>query len=371
MLAGCTEAAFERLAGCDAIAQAYFDRYPVASDFPPLRSLALGITGRVREAEAAAMEYRALADATGNEEARAWSRLTLGRALLIEGRIDPACRALREAVLGGREHRLADRLPWALALLAEADAAGGHQNEAVAAAEEAAAASDVSLRPYDPDLRRALAWVTAAGGELSTARAMLLEAAAEARERGQFGLEVLPLYDALRLGAVSEAASRLRELATLVDGPLAAAAAAHATALQSDDADTLEQVADELANLGMVLVAAEAMSAASQAYGRRGLQARARNTAARSDVLAEGCEGLRADWLQPDYESSALTTREREIATLAALGRTNREIADRLVVSVRTVEGHLYRAYAKLGISDRDQLAATLGVTRGNNRENA
>jgi DNA-binding CsgD family transcriptional regulator len=39
---------------------------------------------------------------------------------------------------------------------------------------------------------------------------------------------------------------------------------------------------------------------------------------------------------------------------------TNRLIADRLVVSVRTVEGHLYRAAAKLGTSDRTQLAALL-----------
>ncbi|MGB8254662.1 MAG: helix-turn-helix transcriptional regulator, partial [Pseudonocardiaceae bacterium] len=55
-----------------------------------------------------------------------------------------------------------------------------------------------------------------------------------------------------------------------------------------------------------------------------------------------------------------LTQREREIVTLAASGLSNRQIADRLVVSVRTVEGHLYRACAKLGASDRAELAALL-----------
>ncbi|WP_459977385.1 response regulator transcription factor, partial [Mycobacterium avium] len=35
---------------------------------------------------------------------------------------------------------------------------------------------------------------------------------------------------------------------------------------------------------------------------------------------------------------------------------SNREIADRLVISVRTVEGHLYRLFTKLGINNRDQL---------------
>jgi DNA-binding NarL/FixJ family response regulator len=56
----------------------------------------------------------------------------------------------------------------------------------------------------------------------------------------------------------------------------------------------------------------------------------------------------------------SLTRREREIVTLAAGGLSNRQIANRLVVSVRTVEGHLYRACAKLGTSDRTELAALI-----------
>jgi DNA-binding NarL/FixJ family response regulator len=39
---------------------------------------------------------------------------------------------------------------------------------------------------------------------------------------------------------------------------------------------------------------------------------------------------------------------------------TSRAIADRLVVSPRTVESHLYRIFAKLGISDRAELADVL-----------
>jgi DNA-binding CsgD family transcriptional regulator len=52
--------------------------------------------------------------------------------------------------------------------------------------------------------------------------------------------------------------------------------------------------------------------------------------------------------------------REREIANLVAAGLSNRDIADRLTVSVRTVEGHLYRACIKLDISDREELAALI-----------
>jgi DNA-binding NarL/FixJ family response regulator len=52
-----------------------------------------------------------------------------------------------------------------------------------------------------------------------------------------------------------------------------------------------------------------------------------------------------------------MTSREREIATLIAAGLSNREIAERLTVSVRTVEGHVYRVFSKLAVADRDQLA--------------
>jgi len=51
-----------------------------------------------------------------------------------------------------------------------------------------------------------------------------------------------------------------------------------------------------------------------------------------------------------------LTTREREIAMLAAEGMSNREIAERLVISKRTVDAHVAHIYTKLGISSRVQL---------------
>lgn len=52
-----------------------------------------------------------------------------------------------------------------------------------------------------------------------------------------------------------------------------------------------------------------------------------------------------------------LSPREREIARLVALGKSNREIAAQLRLSVRTVENYLYTAYAKLGITKRIELA--------------
>ncbi|WP_164983948.1 helix-turn-helix domain-containing protein, partial [Cellulomonas endophytica] len=85
--------------------------------------------------------------------------------------------------------------------------------------------------------------------------------------------------------------------------------------------------------------------------------ARAAGLAARS--------GARTPALVAATHPLPLTAREREVAALAASGLSNRAIAERLTVSVRTVEGHLYRAGQKLHLSDRAGLAAVLGGPGG------
>jgi DNA-binding CsgD family transcriptional regulator len=57
-----------------------------------------------------------------------------------------------------------------------------------------------------------------------------------------------------------------------------------------------------------------------------------------------------------------LTPRERTIVTLAASGLSNREIAHRLYVALRTVENHLYRAFPKLGVTSRQELQRIAGT---------
>jgi DNA-binding NarL/FixJ family response regulator len=51
---------------------------------------------------------------------------------------------------------------------------------------------------------------------------------------------------------------------------------------------------------------------------------------------------------------------ERRVARLAAEGRTNREIAAAAVISVKTVEANLTKAYRKLGVRSRTELARVL-----------
>ncbi|MGW3810520.1 helix-turn-helix domain-containing protein, partial [Micromonospora sp. NPDC005113] len=57
---------------------------------------------------------------------------------------------------------------------------------------------------------------------------------------------------------------------------------------------------------------------------------------------------------------SRLSPQEREVVRLAATGATNREIATQLFLSPRTVGHHLYRAFPKLGVTSRTDLASML-----------
>jgi DNA-binding NarL/FixJ family response regulator len=77
---------------------------------------------------------------------------------------------------------------------------------------------------------------------------------------------------------------------------------------------------------------------------------------ARTELLAAGARPRRI--MRSGLE--ALTPSERRVAELAASGRTNRQIAQALFVTVKTVEHQLGATYGKLGIDSRAQLAAAL-----------
>ena len=59
---------------------------------------------------------------------------------------------------------------------------------------------------------------------------------------------------------------------------------------------------------------------------------------------------------------AGLTTREREVAVLIAHGLTNRQIAERLVIALRTADNHVQHIFDKLGLSSRAQVAAWVAL---------
>ncbi|MFF8015180.1 LuxR C-terminal-related transcriptional regulator [Streptomyces sp. NPDC007929] len=148
-------------------------------------------------------------------------------------------------------------------------------------------------------------------------------------------------YDAVRLGAPGKGADRLGGVF-----------ARHADALTRADGPDLDEVARELERRGFRLFAAEAYA---QAVGAHRDPRAARHSRTRAVALARRCQGARTPALS-GLVLGELTARQRQIVTLAASGLTNRQIAERLTLSVRTVGNHLYSAYARLGANDRAAL---------------
>jgi DNA-binding CsgD family transcriptional regulator len=70
----------------------------------------------------------------------------------------------------------------------------------------------------------------------------------------------------------------------------------------------------------------------------------------------------RRRWMRPAVGTAdgLLSLREQEVAALASTGLTNQEIAERMVLSRRTVENHLARIYVKTGVHNRAGLAAMM-----------
>jgi len=319
------------------------------------RCTALAFAGRVSEALALLDLY---ASSPGvPPEVRSLSNIYRARLLLFKGRAASASRCVADAALVVRSDP--GNRSWGLALLAEAEALLGHRAAAAAARTEA-----LSLRGNDRltvlvDELRALAWVDAQEGRLTDAIAGLWAAADMARERGQHCFELIILHDLLRMGEAG-AALRARDVSELVDGSLGEAIGLHAQAVVSRRGSDIERAAAAFTRMDHALTASQLWAMASVSYRCEGLQARSTKAAKKSSEMAALCEGAKIRTATPADQVEPLSRRQREVALLAAQGATNAEIAGALSLSVRTVESHLYAAFAKLGVTARDELAEAL-----------
>lgn len=321
----------------------------------------LWAAGRHAEAEARATAAHDQIVARGYPQASAVPCLLRGQAALVTGHPASAARWFREAAPDLDDNDPVGWLHWCLLSLAEALAITRDPK----GAERALADAHKVLRPifvlWIPDSLLAEAWVAAAGGEVTRAASLARQAATVAAKGGQWAVEASALHTAVRMGHPEEVVVRLRELAGECDGDLVEACSLHAGALAAGDGTRLDQVSSSFEAMGALLLAAEASAQACAAHWRAGRRASSWASAGCARQLAERCEGAETPALAQGSRPLPLSRREQEVAGLAARGLANRAIAERLVVSVRTVEGHLDRVYAKLGVSGRGELAAALG----------
>ncbi len=149
-------------------------------------------------------------------------------------------------------------------------------------------------------------------------------------------------------------------LASRVDGELTAARLSYARAAADQDSGALAAAAARFEGLGALLYAAEALGEAAVHLRRDGASREAAATQQTAARLLARCEGAVTPFVRAIGARAQLTPAELDTALQAATGSTDKQIAEMMHLSVRTVENRLHRAYQKLGLSHRRELAEAL-----------
>jgi DNA-binding CsgD family transcriptional regulator len=318
--------------------------------------LTLTAAGDFAAADLVVARYRDMT--AGEAQANSIVDAMAGRVDMGRGALNNACAHLHTAL-----SVMTETLPrgWVMLVAAwhaQAEAARGNTAAAVAALDQAEASIGPQVAVFWPELELARAWERASIGETSAARVHAERAANLARRADMLPVEMHALHAAVRFGDRSLSA-RLRELANLLDSPLAEIIAVHGRGLADHDGDRLDNAARRFEELGAMALAADAAALAAREHARTGSRIKELESSTHAHWRASQC-GLRTPATEAIERPLPITDREREVATLAAAGLSSREIGDRLKVSARTVEGHLYRIFTKLGIVDREELAHLL-----------
>ena len=301
--------------------------------------------GRLAEAGAAAEEGVERARLAGSPRILLWAQSTLASARLAAGDVAAALQQGEQAAQEGTrpDFHATGQPGWCLGAALTAagrpdravpillDALGGPELAHVLPADRPAAAADLI------DAQLAL-------GDIAAAQAALVQAEAAAGRAGTGPAQ-----------AITEIA-RAAVLLAQERPPAAATAAASA-----------REAADEAP-----LLSARALLAEGQAHAAAGDRSAAVPALLKAHSMLDGFGALRRrdeavrELRQLGHRVSRpagattggpLTPREGEIAKLVAAGHTNREIAEQLVLSTRTIEAHLRNIYAKLGVRSRVELA--------------
>jgi DNA-binding CsgD family transcriptional regulator len=340
-----------------------FQASPMRFWYGGVYARACRLNGRIDECVRSAKQ---LSESARDVPGLAYANLAflLGYAELVRGELPAAVKLLHEALAGAEKHSVTTGLRAASCFaLAEAHAKLGQlgaANDAITEARECVPADYLFMQTA---LAVASGWALAAGGYLTDAISVVRAAGVDARKRNQPTHELACVQVAAQWGDTS-GATRARELANELSLPLADTVARHTESLLADDGEGLLAASADYRALGNRVAAADVAAQASVAFSRTKQRKRSLNAAAVAQQLATDCGGLCTPALRNPM-GQPLTDRQREIIELVAAGLSNKEIAERLVTSVRTVEGHVHRAYQRLGAESREELVEILRARQG------
>jgi DNA-binding CsgD family transcriptional regulator/tetratricopeptide (TPR) repeat protein len=317
--------------------------------------------GRLHEAEEATRSLFSTFLDAGIPVGLPIASLLQGMVALEQGRLAAADLWFTRSAEYFVRHDRGARRRWALAPLLLVSARRGD----LAKARQVAAELDglTALGVIEPVALVARGWLAWREGRHGDADDLIRAGALLAWETSARSFGIAALHDLAVLGLADTGLGDVRSLAGDVEGPLLEAKLAAVEAAIDDDPAGLCAAGATFEELGADLAAAEAFGRAATTM-RRTDPVKAARLFARGAACEERCEGAFAEALTVG-RSGLLTGRELEVASLAAAGLASKQIAKDLGVSRRTVDNLLSRAYRKLGVTSRGQLAEALGSVRG------
>ncbi|WP_375476308.1 AAA family ATPase [uncultured Jatrophihabitans sp.] len=320
----------------------------------------LVVAGRLKESEQLAREQHEIAVDEHSAEAQASFASQLAAVLTLRGRVEAAARYARESFVVFEDLGRPMFMRQSLHRLAAALAFGGHVGHAREALANIAHISEPAPMYDAVELAHTQAWVLGSDGHIRAARERLVEVVQLAEDIGDVVGAATALHSVARLGGAAQALDQLCELATAIEGAFNVARLQHVRGLVGGDPVLLGEAAAAFAAIGADLLAVEAYTDAAVRWDDMGEQRHAAAAGQHARRLLALCEGARTPRLRSMESRLRLTAAEFEAAELAARGHSNKAIADELVLSVRSVENRLQRAYEKLGITSREHLANAL-----------
>lgn len=291
-----------------------------------------------------------------------------------------------EAERGSRQNGQAQGLSWALSVRSSIETARGDGDAARRAAREALSLAEaVGARATELDARASLGFLALSEGDYRSAAADLAASFESWLAEGYLDPSVLYAVPdwteaMVALDRADEAVPYLdvyEAAARRMDRPSARAAALRARGLIATSAG--DEVAVEEAFKGALVQhdriaepfeRGRTLLAQGEAFRRFRRRGRARQSLGEAQAIFEDLGARRwheraaAELARTGHREtgSSFTATELQVAQLVAAGRTNREVAESLFMSVHTVEAHLTRVYRSLGVRGRTELARVMAA---------